>query len=259
MWVRLRQIALIVDRLEPVVEDLRAVLGIDVAYRDPSVAEFGLANAVLPVGDQFLEILEPVQEGTTGGRLLARRGGDSGYMVILQSEDHGPLKERADRLGIRKVVDRSDDEYQLLQLHPKDTGGSFLEVDVQVGSKGQAGEAWHPAGPDWQRAARTDVVTGIAAAEVQGPDPAALAARWGEILDVAVTDDGGHPTLHLTGSAIRFVPDQDGRGEGLGAIDVATVDPERARAAAKERGLSDDAGVTTIGGVRMHLVENGRS
>ena len=257
MWVRLRQIAVMVDRLEPVVDDLRSVFGIEVAFRDPSVGEWDLANAVLPVGDQFLEILEPLKEGTAGGRQLARRGGDGGYMVILQSEDHGPLKERLEGLGVRKAIDRDEADYHLLQLHPKDTGGSFLEVDVQVGGSVEPGGPWHPAGDDWQRAARTDVVTGIAAAEVQGPEPGALAARWGEVLDLEVTDDGGRPTLRLNGASIRFVPDDDGRGEGLGGIDVVASDPERALAAAKERGLADDAGVIIIGGLRMNLVEAG--
>ena len=41
MWIRLRQIAFVAHQLEPVVDDLHAVLGLDVAYRDPGVATFG--------------------------------------------------------------------------------------------------------------------------------------------------------------------------------------------------------------------------
>jgi hypothetical protein len=53
--VRIRQVALVARDLEPVVADLCAVLGIEVAYRDPGVGVFGLANAVMPVGDAFLD------------------------------------------------------------------------------------------------------------------------------------------------------------------------------------------------------------
>src|SRR5436309_8781228 len=105
MWLRLRQIALVAERIEPVVEDLRAVFGIEVAHRDPAVAQFGLENAVFPVGNQFLEVVAPVKDATAAGRYLERRGGDGGYMVILQCDDHGPRKRRVEELGIRKVIE----------------------------------------------------------------------------------------------------------------------------------------------------------
>jgi len=66
--MRLRQVALVARELDPVVADLTAVLGIEVAFHDPGVAEFGLRNAVMPVGDTFLEVVSPVQENTTAGR-----------------------------------------------------------------------------------------------------------------------------------------------------------------------------------------------
>ena len=80
--MRLRQIALVARELEPVVSDFSAILGIEVAYNDPGVRVFGLENAVMPVGDTFLEVVSPIEGGTTAGRLLERRG-DGGYMVIL--------------------------------------------------------------------------------------------------------------------------------------------------------------------------------
>ena len=41
---------------------------VEVAFRDPGVAAFGLQNAVMPIGRTFLEVVSPVQEGTTAGR-----------------------------------------------------------------------------------------------------------------------------------------------------------------------------------------------
>jgi len=61
--------------LEPVVADLEAVLGLAVAFRDPGVARFGLHNAVLPAGSQFVEVVSPTRMDTAGGRYLERRGG----------------------------------------------------------------------------------------------------------------------------------------------------------------------------------------
>jgi len=85
--MRIRQIALVARDLDRAIEDLRAVLGLTGGFRDPGVAEFGLRNTVLAVGTTFLEVVSPVRDDTTAGRFLARRGGDGGYMVILQTAD----------------------------------------------------------------------------------------------------------------------------------------------------------------------------
>ena len=91
MWIRLRQIALVAHDLESVVGDFHSKLGLDVAFRDPGVASFGLTNAVMAAGQQFIEVVSPFREATTGGRYLERRGGDGGYMVILLIEDHAAV------------------------------------------------------------------------------------------------------------------------------------------------------------------------
>ena len=127
-----------------------------------------------------------------------------------------------------------------MQLHPADTSGSFLEIDVQVGGEDFKGP-WMPAGKNWQKAIRQEKVDGIAAAEVQSPDPAAVAERWSKILDLSVeTDDAGNPALVLDNATIRFVPAEDGRGEGLGGIDVVAVDKEAVLEAAEQRGVRQE-------------------
>jgi hypothetical protein len=62
-------IALVAQDLEPVLENLCAVLELEVCFRDPGVAEFGLHNALLPIGTSFLEVVSPTRAGTTAGRL----------------------------------------------------------------------------------------------------------------------------------------------------------------------------------------------
>jgi hypothetical protein len=254
MWLRLRQLALVARELAPVVDDLNAVFGLEVAYRDPGVAQFGLENAVLPVGNQFIEVVAPVREGTAGGRYLDRRNGDGGYMVILQCDDHAPRKARVNELGIRKVLEHDEPGYRIMQLHPQDTGGSFLEIDVQVDGDDPDGP-WTPAGPDWKAAVRSDRVSGIAAAEIQSPQPDAVAERWSRILDTAVNrDEGIGPMLALDNAEIRFVPATDGRGEGLGGIDLVAADRDAVLAAADERGLCADDDLVLVGGVRFRLI-----
>lgn len=204
--IRLRQVALVAQDLDVVLDDLNRHLGLEVAFNDPGVAVFGLRNAVLPVGTQFIEVVSPTQDGTAAGRQLERLGGDGGYMVISHTDDQGPFRERAAGLGVRTAFEADDHGYKIWQLHPGDTGGSFLEIDFQPGGDDPNGP-WMPAGPDWQRAVRTEVVDGITAVEMVVPDPEMTAAHWSEIL--------GQP--HFDNAEIRW---SEGTG-GLVAVELA--------------------------------------
>ncbi len=186
MWLRLRQIALVAPELEPAVDELKSLFGLEVCFRDPGVAHFGLVNALLPLGNQFIEIVAPTRDGTAGGRYLERRGGAGGYMVITQCDDHAPRRKRVEQLGVRIVNQFETHEFRNMQMHPKDTGGSFFEIDQQLGEGAHDADGpWEPAGgANWKAALRTDRVTRIAAVEVQADEPAAVAARWAEIAEM---------------------------------------------------------------------------
>jgi hypothetical protein len=256
MWLRLRQICLVARKLAPAIEDLKAAFGLEVCYVDPGVKVFGLENSLVPVGNQFLEVVAPIEENTAAGRYLERRSGEGGYMVITQCDDHAPRRKRVEELGVRVAfgIDRPD--YQGMQLHPRDTGGSFLEIDWQRDGEAPDGP-WWPAGPDWWPARRTDVVSAIRAAELQSPDPDRLAHRWSEIVEIPLgQDERGHPTITLENASIRFVEATDGRGEGLGGVDLAVVDRSRLFDAASQRGLPTRDDCVLICGTRFRPVDS---
>ncbi len=256
MWLRLRQIALIVSDADQVATDLNAVFGLEVAYIDEHLPPaYGLQNRLLPVGTQFLELCAPVRENTAGGRYHERRGGDGGYMVICQCDDHAARKARVAELGLRVVAERDTETSCLMQLHPQDTGGSFLEIDWHKGADDEFPGWSHAIRGPWPDFIRTGRVSAIVAAEIQSPDPAKLAARWSEIIEQPlVADATGNASLAIDNATIRFVAASDGRPEGLGGIDLRATDAEAARGAAKQRGLLRDDGVLLIGGLRMRLV-----
>lgn len=251
--LRLRQIALGTASLEPVVDALGAVLGLEVAHRDPAVGEFGLHNALLPLGDQFLEVLAPLRDGTAVGRHLARHGGDRGYLVLLQTDDHRALRDRLARLGVRTAFELEYPDYSLLQLHPGDTGGSFLEIDVQVGGEPLDGP-WMPAGPHWHEHRRTELVQGMVAAELRVADPDAVAARWAAIVGRPVAPGAHGPELVLDLGRLRFTPATDGRPDALAGLDLRTTDPAALLARAEAAGLpvADDS--FTVGGLALRPV-----
>ena len=257
MWLRLRQIAVMAPELSPVVDEFRDVLGLEVCFVDPGVGHFGLENALLPLGNQFIELLAPIRENTAGGRYLVRRNGAGGYMVITQCDDQAPRRERIAQLGIRLVTDHQGQEFVNMQLHPKDTGGSFFEIDEQTGADAHAPDGpWTPAGgAGWKQAQRLHRVTGIRAAEMQADDPDAVAKRWSSIADIAVSrDSDGNPCLVLDNATLRFVRCTDGRPEGLGGLDLEASDKAAVLAAAEARGCVTGDAEIMLGGMRLNLV-----
>jgi len=270
--MRLRQVALVARALEPVVDDLSAVLDLTVVFRDPSVEIFGLENAVMAVGDTFLEVVSPIRESTAAGRLLERRGGDGGYMVILQTDDLAAARAGLAALGVRVVFETALDDIACAHLHPRDVGGAILSLD-----EARPPASWRWAGPTWASAVPSAVSRAIVGAELQAADPAAMARRWAEVLgrtaqrladtrgDVETTSGGNTGevpadaragethAIALESGTLRFVPARDGRGEGLAAVDVRVTDAARVRQAARARGLAAADGEITICGTRIVL------
>ncbi len=216
---------MIAPDLDPVVDELSDTFGLQVCFHDAGVAEFGLRNSLLLVGDQFLEVLSPIREGTTVQRLLDKRCGGGGYMAIFEVDD---LDERLDHLGdhaVRIVWAGDLPDIRGRHLHPADVGGTLVSLDQPVPTG-----SWRWGGPDWQSRSgelRSDAVaTGIAGAVVSATDPPAMRARWSQLgLDRDVT----------------FVP-AGPRGDGLDEVSLVAADRTRVG----ER--------TTIGGVAFTLV-----
>src|SRR5690349_11174643 len=115
--MRIRQFVVVARDLESVVDDFSAVLGIEVGFNDPAVKEFGLTNAVMPVGDTFLEVVSPFDPNATAERYLKRRGGDGGYMLIIQSDDLDRDRAHFADIGVRTVWKLDLPEIRGTHLH----------------------------------------------------------------------------------------------------------------------------------------------
>jgi hypothetical protein len=248
--MRIRQFVVVARDLDRVVGDFTAVLGIEVGFNDPTIKEFGLQNAVMPVGDTFLEVVSPIDPAATAERYLARRGGDGGYMLIVQCDDLDADRARLASIGVRTVWKADFSQIRGTHLHPKDTGGTLLSLDDATPP-----DSWHWAGPRWREHVRRGVVDSIVAAELQSDDRAALARRWSEILDRPVREtEADRREIDLEGSRLRFVAAADGRGEGLAGFDVRALDRESALSAARRRGCAVEGSRIAVGGIHVDLV-----
>src|SRR4051795_4544311 len=105
MVLRLRQICLVAPTLEPSVSALCAALATTVCYSDPNVGKYGLVNALMPLGNSFLEVVAPTESRTAAGRYLDRRRGEGGYIVILDCDDIAPWLAHLPSVGVRVAND----------------------------------------------------------------------------------------------------------------------------------------------------------
>jgi Glyoxalase-like domain len=247
--MRLRQVVIAARDLETTVGHLTAVLGIAVSFRDPGVAEFGLVNAVMPVGDTFLEVVSPVAATAPARRFLDRRGGDGGYMVMLQSERLDDDRRRIAALGVRVVWQLDLDDIRDTHLHPADVGGAILALD-----DARPAASWRWAGPGWESQLRTDRVRGITGVQLAAADPAALAARWAEVLDRPATRLAADRfEIALAPGTLRFglAP---GAAPHVTGYELAVADRARVLDTARARGLAVSGDAVTIAGTCLRLV-----
>jgi hypothetical protein len=257
-FLRLRQICLVAADLNDAEALITPALGADVCFRDHHVSRYGLHNALWTFGGTFLEVVSPLGPGTAAGRYLTRRGGDGGYMFIVDCEDVAPRRDHLRSIGKRIVADVSRGDGDLhssaIHVHPADSGGCILSIDQHSGGEDMmGGYLW--AGHDWRRFDPNGPIRSIVGAEMQSDHPGRLAEVWSDLLQrPATATTGGCWEIALDVGLARFTPLIDDRGEGLSAVLLSCSDPAavRARAAQAGRKLTDDG--FELSGVRIRLV-----
>lgn len=252
-YLRLRQICLVAQRLEPVISDIAAIMGLSVCYRDGNVAKYGLENALLPVDTILLEVVAPFQPGagTAAGRFIEKTGGRGGYMAIFCCDDPDARGKHANAIGVRTANVITHAPYHGVQLHPRDCRAAFIEFNHTDGSDDILGP-YPPAGPDWQKSIRKDVTQALTGVEMQGPDPKGLAEHWGNIIGVPASQNAnGEAGLNLPNCSFRFLK---GAADLMTGLTFRVADVAAVRDAAKAKGCAVAGDRFLLGGVTFHLV-----
>ena len=251
-FLRLRQVCLVASDLEAQAPRMASIFGLEVCYRDPNVAKYGLENVLFPIGTTFLEIVSPTKAGTAAGRFLERHAGRYGYMVILDCDDPERYRRRAESLGVRVANLIRHDAYFGVQLHPKDTGAAMLEFNSTVGGADPLGP-YGPAGPDWRRAIRRERTSSMKAVEIDAPDPKAIAERWAQIMERRVQDAGnGRYRIELDAGAIDFLPSSAGEAVFAG-MNLEAANPRAILDEAKAQGCAEGEETVNACGIRFRL------
>jgi hypothetical protein len=207
--LRIRQAVLVARDFDAAVEALRAKLPLADPFHDPEVAQFGLRNGVMALGDTFVEVISPVQDGTAAGRHLERIGGDGGYMVMFQLDDIAAARARIQRLGLRVVYELDRDGDTDIHLHPADVPGAIVALDRM-----EQPASWRWAGPAWIAKAPAQVGPGrVTGATLTAREPAKLVRTWAATLGTEAEGD----RIALDGGELRFVK---GERDGIAAFHV---------------------------------------
>lgn len=221
---RIRQVVLAAWDLETTAATLRDLFGVPEGFHDPGVAEFGLVNEVLAVGNTFVEVVAPLQAGgaSAAGRFLQRTGDRNGYMAIFQVADQEAARARVAGAGIRVVWQMDLPRISGTHLHPADIGGAIVSVDTTAPAAGV--DSWLWAGPDWERNVRTDRVTALVGIDVAAADPASMAARWANAVGAELA--AGATAFELAdGGDVAFRPTAPGEREGIVGYRFRAADP----------------------------------
>jgi len=249
--LRLRQICLVAPSLPPAVRIFEEVFGLEVCYRDPNVARYGLENALFPIGTTFLEIVAPIVDDTAAARFLDRSGGRGAYIVIFDCADPGARAARAEHLGVRIASTHRHHGFHGFQLHPKDCRAAMLELDHTVGGENPMGPYGPAGGSGWSASIRTDVTRRIVRLLAESPTPDDLARHWASILEMPLAG------RRLATAPVDIVVAESARGnrEAVTRLVLEVVEARRVLEAARHRGLEVNGGSVKVCGVEMALVE----
>ncbi|MFC7505754.1 VOC family protein [Nocardioides sp. GCM10030258] len=207
--LRIRQAVLVARDLDTAVPALRAALPLGDPFHDPEVAQFGLRNAVMPLGDTFVEVISPGEEGTAGGRHLERIGGDGGYMVMFQVDDIAAARARIEQLRLRVIYELDRDGDTDVHLHPADLPGAIVAIDRM-----EHPGSWRWAGPSWIATTPDEIGPGrVTGATLTAREPTKLASTWAAALGTEAEGD----RIALDGGELRFIA---GERDGIDAFHV---------------------------------------
>jgi hypothetical protein len=250
--MRLRQICLVAPRLEPAVGDVASIFGLNICYRDPNVAKYGLENALLPIDTTLLEVVAPFKDGTAAGRFLDKTGGRGGYMAIFACDDPDERGRHAATLGVRTANVIDHPPYHGVQLHPRDCRAAFIEFNHTEGSDDILGP-YPPAGPDWQASIRTDVTKALIAVEMESPDPQGLAEHWSRIIGIPVTRqmETDDPQIALVNARFRF---SRGAHDAMTGLILQVSNVANVLDAARAKGYAVKDGAFSLAGVSFRPV-----
>jgi hypothetical protein len=224
---RIRQVALVVEDLEQSIHIFSKELGLNhqTAFHDPHIINLGLKNCVFNLGDQFLELVCPLDQTNTAYKQIQRRKGDGGYMVMLQTENLLKDEARITKEGFRTVLRINNEEMDEIHLHPKETTNCIVSF-----SQPDASENWCWGGPNWKvNSSSSSVSKQIVGIVLQTENLVKTLEQYEKLLNVKpnkISEEEYTFTINSI-QKIKVQQAKDGRGDGLYGIEIEAANRKK--------------------------------
>ena len=225
--MRLRQICFVAEDLEFSLSELSRIFKTDVCFRDPGVGHFGLANGLLEVGGDFIEVVSPIKDNTTAGRFLNKMNGDGGYMLIFQCDNALAYREKAEKLNIRSIWKTDlDNGVSATHFHPKDINGVIMSIDsMNDDSWKEKYSYWQWAGDNWLNEKKNNGFS-IIGVTMKCNNSKSLSEKWSLFLNLPLEFENNICKLKANDFEINFIEDTNIKFNYMAELDVRVNDQD---------------------------------
>jgi methylmalonyl-CoA/ethylmalonyl-CoA epimerase len=129
MLRRIEHIALAVGDLDAAVAHYEKTWGLQVEHRE-RVEDQGVEEAMLPLGESYLQLLGATSPDTTVGRFIKRRG-EGLHHIAYEVDDLEQTLEELKRKGVALIDEkprRGGRGHMVAFVHPKGNHGLLVEL-----------------------------------------------------------------------------------------------------------------------------------
>jgi hypothetical protein len=216
---RIRHYVLATRDMNFVNDQLYEFLGMPAMPKPPgpgTTEAYGFYSTMMKVGTTMLEIVQPMKPDHHLAKWLDERGGDGGYMVVMQAFDDTALLARAKAEGLTLTRDMIFRGQHMMQFDYKRFGTHF-ELYKYAPEDNWWGD---PLGRNYPPARVASEMLGCDVAVENGAEIADQIAR------LFLGQREGASTVRFDNRPVNFVPVK-GKARGLVAIDLKARQPER--------------------------------
>lgn len=129
MLRRIEHVALAVEDLDAAIAHYRDIWGLEVSHRE-LVEDQGVEEAMLPLGESFLQLLGATGPDTTVGKFIARRGEGLHHIAYEVDDLDATLAElkQKDVPLIDEIPRRGGRGHMVAFVHPRGNHGLLVEL-----------------------------------------------------------------------------------------------------------------------------------
>jgi methylmalonyl-CoA/ethylmalonyl-CoA epimerase len=129
MLGKIEHVALAVSDLDAAISFYRDTWGLEVSHRE-RVEDQGVEEAMLPLGESYLQLLAPTSPDTTVGKFIARRG-EGLHHIAYEVDDLATTLAELKANGVALIDEqprRGGRGHMVAFVHPRGNHGLLVEL-----------------------------------------------------------------------------------------------------------------------------------